>query len=257
MDRGVILVAHNNGKEDYLKMAKYTASRVNKFLDLPVTLVTDRDTYTGGGDFEYVRYVEPDTSNTRKNSVWINKGRYKLYDLSPYDDTLVLDTDYLINSRQLLAAFTYNTDFMCHKNVRWLMEDTGNEWILKDHILTNWATVLRFKKTSKTKQIFDLIKEIQENYKHYSNIYNFSEGPFRNDYALTIALKIVNGHHVGNDTFFWWRLLHVGLRIKVHRDSDTSYTLVTTDKRTGKEIYIKVKDIDFHMLNKANFCELL
>lgn len=255
---GTLLVAHNNGKEDYLRMAEYTAERIHKFLDLPVSLISDTGTLGKKipAIFDKIILVDPDKSNIRKNNPWINKGRYQLFDLSPYDDTLVLDTDYMVNSRQLLNCFTIPSDFSCHKNIRWLMEKIGAEWLCKYTIPSAWATVMRFKKTNRAKQIFDLIEMVQKNYEHYANIYNFQAQQFRNDYALTIAMNTVNGHIECQTDTFWWNLLHVGLSVKVERIGDASYKLISKDGKSGKQQYIIVRDLDFHMLNKLNFVEM-
>lgn len=257
MSRGVVLIAHNNDKDDYYSMAVYTAKRVNKFLNLPVTVITSQDSVNGDPYvFDKTIYVDPDKTNYRKKSTWINKGRYGVWSLSPYDDTLLLDTDYLINSRQLLESFNSNSDFLCHKNIRWLMEGETPEYISRKNISTLWATVVRFKKTNRAEQIFGMMQMVQENYGHYANIYGFNPGMYRNDYALTIALKTVNGHIEHREDYFWWRLLHTSLDVEVHRNTETSYTLIAKNKKTQKQEYLVIKDLDFHMLNKKNFLEL-
>lgn len=258
MTRGVVLFAHNNGKDDYYGMAVATAKRINFFLDLPVTVITDTNSikqikYT----FDQTIIIEPDTTNQRKKASWYNKGRYKIYELTPYSDTIILDTDYLVNSTTLLDAYKLDTDFVCHDKIKWLMGGSDQEYFYRNFISTLWATVIRFKKTSRAKQIFDMMGAVQENYDHYTNIYRFSGGTFRNDYALTIALKTVNGHYSNPGDYFPWKLLHVPLDIKVYRDTLTSYTFVSVDKKNEKTYYLKVKDTDFHMLNKSNFMELV
>lgn len=259
MSKGVVLFAHNTAEVDYYKMAVYTAKRVNKFLNLPVTIITDADSIT---DYQYkfdcVRFLAPDSSNTRKNTTWNNKGRYQVYELSPYQDTLILDVDYLINSSKLLDAFSYPHDFICHNTPKMIMRPHAQQEKLSENTVSSlWATVIRFTRTSRSKQIFDMIKMVQENYGHYSNVYKFDSLPYRNDYALTIALKTVN-HHISNPAdYFNWNLLHVSNDIKVYRDTDTSYTLLIKANENQKSQYIKVKDLDFHMLGKRNFLELI
>ena len=55
--------------------------------------------------YEYImNNFKSDKSNTREQQVWINKGRYQAYELSPYEETLVLDVDYIINSDKLLKT---------------------------------------------------------------------------------------------------------------------------------------------------------
>lgn len=256
MSKGVVLIAHNNEKYDYFKMATHVATRVKSFLNLPVSIITDKDSITSDFKFDHTIIVEPDSSNYRKKNVWINKGRYKVYDLSPYDETLVLDTDYVINSDRLLNLFNQHEDFACHKNIRWLMEDVEPEMLSHNTVHTLWATVMMFKKTNRAKQIFEMIEMVQNNYEHYANIYKFLPYMYRNDYALTIALKTVNGHFEVNSDYINWKLLHISSNVSVHRISDTEYLLLSMDKKSNKNKYTIVKDIDFHMINKTNYLEL-
>ncbi len=258
MKRGAILVAHNNDKDDYYGMAVITAKRIQKFLDLPVSIITDSDSINPELEnvFDQTILVDPDKTNHRRKSVWINKGRFKVYEYTPYDETLLIDTDYLVNSNQLLNAFKIDSDFCCHDSIRWLMEGDRQEYLYKNDFPIHWATVVKFKKTSRVEQLFNMMEMIQENYQHYANIYRFMPYMYRNDYALTIALKTVNGHLLNPGDYFWWRLWHVGLGVKVYKETDTSYTLIAADKKTKKNNYITIKDVDFHMLNKANFMEI-
>lgn len=257
MNRGVLLVAHNNQDADYYKMAVITARRVNQFLNLPVSIITDESSVSNlDYNFDNTILVDPNRNNYRKSFNWINKNRYRVYELSPYDDTLVLDVDYLINSSQLLKSFTIDSDFICHNDVRWFFDMGHTEYLHARNFKTLWATVMRFKKGPRAQQIFQLIQMVQDNYEHYANIYKFMPYTFRNDYALTIALKTVNGHLYKSEDFYPWKLLHVSNAIKVYRETDTSYVFMIDDKSTNKKAYLKVKDTDFHMLHKKNFLEV-
>lgn len=239
-------------------MAVATAKRINNFLDLPVSIITDNASIAPlDYSFDNTITIEPDRSNWRKGNQWINKGRYNVFDYTPYTDTLVLDVDYLINSSTLNNVWDIDTDFCCHSDTTWLLEDIDQEYFHKKVHKTHWATVLRFKKTKRVQQIFNMVEMIQNNWEHYINIYKFRSAMYRNDYAITVALKTVNGHLQIPSDYFHWNLVHVGLGVKVHRDSNTEYTLIGQDKKSGKPGYIKVKDIDFHMLNKHNFMELV
>ena len=102
MKRGALLFAFNNDAIDYYTMAVKTAKRINHFLNLPVTIVTDKTTPNNNYQFDKVINVAGDLSNFRDEKIWINKGRYQAYQFSPYDETLLLDTDYLVNSDKLL-----------------------------------------------------------------------------------------------------------------------------------------------------------
>ena len=267
MSKGVLLFAFNNGITDYFKMAVQTASRAYEFLNLQTTVVTDSNTILENysHNFENVIVVDSDKSNKNvDNQIWINKGRYQAYDLSPYDETLLLDTDYLINSDTLLKPFKLYDDFMCHNTTTFLTKpDAEQEKISAYSFNTLWATVIYFKKTKKTKLLFDTMRMVQENYQHYINIYNPTVGFFRNDFALTFALRIVNGQTEDQRNYIPWPLIHVSKDILVtpnkHHLCNTSFTLLY-DNHTRHKIkkeFITVNDTDFHMMNKENFMEVV
>ena len=91
--------------------------------------------------------VEPDKSNNRDWGMWINKGRYQAYKLSPYDETLLLDTDYMVNSNKTLDIFNYYDDFCCHNKTSYLMQPGLAQEVLSVYSFeTLWATVVAFKK---------------------------------------------------------------------------------------------------------------
>lgn len=266
MSRGAILFAFNSPKYDYYKMAEYAAKRINHFLGLPVTIVTDANSTSSASNYKFdnVIIMEPDLSNKRDGVPWINKGRCKAYELSPYDETLLLDVDYIVNSDRLLKAFEISEDFCCHDNTAYLMQPKLSQEVLSAYSYkTLWATVISFKKTQRAKQIFECLEMVQNNYAHYANIHSFISAVYRNDYALTLALRIANGHTYLPGDIIPWNLLHVGKNTSVYSDNhdplNTDFTVVFDNWQRGKirKEYLTVKDIDFHIMNKDNFVELI
>ena len=266
MSRGVLLFAFNSPKYNYYDMAVATAKRVNHFLDLPVTIVTDNDSlpeqqsYT----FDNVIIADADKTNKRDWGLWFNKGRYRAYALSPYDETILLDTDYVVNSDKLLKTFDLLTDFCCHDTTSFIMYPNAEQELLSGRSFnTLWATVIMFKKTKRVEQIFNSLEMVQKNFEHYSNIHGFISSTFRNDYGLTLSTRIVNGHLTTKEDVIPWNLLHVGKNTLVYRNNDdeynNEYTVMFDNWNRGKirKEYITIKDTDFHVMNKENFMELI
>ena len=159
MNRGILLFAFNTEQVDYLKMAIATAKRANHFLNLPVSVVTNIDAKHIDYKFDNVITENADKSNVKNNKVWVNKGRYRSFELSPYDETILLDVDYIINSDRLLKIFDVYDDFACHKTIDLLMyPDFPNDKIgpISHDVL--WATVVAFKKSKRAEQIFNCLK---------------------------------------------------------------------------------------------------
>lgn len=266
MTRGAILFAFNSPKYNYYEMAVATARRINHFLNLPVTIVTDTDSVPPHPDYKFDRviYTNPDKNNKRDWGVWINKGRYQAYQFSPYDETILLDTDYMVNSNKLLKTFDMPTDFCCHNKTSYMMyEGAGQEMISPYSFETLWATVVMFRRTKRVEQIFQCLEMVQKNFDHYATIHGFIGGTFRNDYALTIALRIVNGHTSLASDVIPWNLMHIGKNTHVYRnnenDLNTEYTVLFDNWKRGKirKEYINIKDMDFHVMVKENFMELI
>lgn len=266
MTRGAILFAFNSPKFDYFKMAEHTAKRINHFLDIPVTVITDEGSLpqVPRYNFDNIVLVDPDKNNRRDWGIWINKGRYQAYQLSPYDETLLLDTDYMVNSDKLLKTFNVSDDFCCHGSTSFLMQPNVPQEVLSVYSYnTLWATAVAFKKTNRAKQIFDCLEMVQKNFDHYANIHSFVAGTYRNDYALTLALRIANGHTLLPGDIIPWNLLHIGKNTSVYRNNDnefnTEYTVLFDNWTRGKlkKEYITITDMDFHVMNKENFLELI
>lgn len=266
MTRGVLLFAFNSPKCNYFEMAEYTAKRINHFLNLPVTVVTDEQSISDVPkyNFDDIIIVDPDISNKRDRNIWINKGRFQAYKLSPYDETLLLDTDYMVNSDRLNLLFELPTDFCCHDSTSFLMIPDAVQEVLSVYSFnTLWATVIKFSKTKRVQQIFECLEMVQKNYDHYANIHNFIGGLYRNDYALTLALRIVNGHTSLKSDIIPWNLVHVGRNTIVYKESsdefNTKFTVMYDSWKRGKirKEYCIITDTDFHVMNKDNFVELI
>lgn len=208
--KGVVVFAFNTGEVDYVSLADKTSRLTNYFLNLPITLITDQD---ADPKFAYdnVIRVESKLGNFRvennNKKTWKNFDRYKVYELSPYDTTILLDGDYLTLDQSLLSLLDQDFDYR-------LMHDSHN---FKSQLYKQmgsyglpfvWATVVIFKKSDKTKQYFDLIGRIQNNYAYYKTLYNCN-GSYRNDYAFAIADIILNGYSIDSYKSIPWSMLTV------------------------------------------------
>jgi hypothetical protein len=268
--RGVVLFAHDNGEHQYGSMAAYTAGRIDRYLFLPTTLITDSDTLSNLSDnqrsrFDTIHCVDIEGNNRRGVTPWHNSGRWRAWEYTPYEHTLLLDVDYMINSRHLLRHFEQPDNVRCYNNSRWLCENIESEQLFRGGLPMAWATVVYFTRSVEAEQTFHMMKRIQNNYEHYSNIYKFQPYQFRNDYALAIAMRTVWGQLPPPSTAIRGSLLNVGKRISVTRISNTQYRCEWNIDVGGRDRhtsgrgsgYIIITDTDFHMISKYNFTQLM
>ena len=196
--RGVLLFAFDTEKTSYVTIAERCARLVKHTTGLPVTLVTEYGTTATG--FDNVVYVSNELKNRKigEEGSWRNGDRFRAYELSPYDETILIDSDYLMLDTNLIKLFEQDFDY---RIMSW-NNKPATPWKLKmgmfglDYL---WATVILFRKTAKTKMLFDLVGRIQRNYTYYMKLYHMREGNFRNDYAFTIANNILNGYDLNFD----------------------------------------------------------
>jgi len=55
-----------------------------------------------------------------------------------------------------------------------------------------------FRKTEANTIFFNLVKHIEQEWNHYRRVYQITSGLFRNDFAFSIAIHIMNGFQPGN-----------------------------------------------------------
>lgn len=179
--RGVLIFATNTSDVDYVKIAETNAELIKQHMGLPTTIVQ-------GTRGQNKRLVSGAVTE------WHNKGRCDAYELSPYDETLVLDGDYLVFDDSLLKVLDTVEDYAIpHKHI-YINEqanDTMGKYALGPML---WATIIAFKRTEKARLLFELSRMIQNNYAYYRALYKLHPGPFRNDATFTIADRIVNGY---------------------------------------------------------------
>jgi hypothetical protein len=198
--KGALIFAFNTTDIDYVNIATQAAKLVKHFLNIPVTLVTDNKIESDV--FDSIQYVDNTLVNVRSDSTqWRNGNRFLAYTLSPYDTTILIDSDYLIFDSSLNNLIDVTNDYQimgstkcCHSESFNLMSKTGLEQV--------WATVLIFNKTEKSKMLFELVELIQNNYNYYRLLYQISVSNFRNDFAFAIANHIINGYNREN-TMSW------------------------------------------------------
>jgi hypothetical protein len=190
--RGILAFAYNTETTDYEAIAHKTLKVASNKLKLPYTLITEKEYPSVSGNSRY-------DIDTDQFVQWRNQGRHAAYQLSPYDETLVIDVDYLILDNSLDSIFNHPYDYILQRHSHALTK-TWAESMGPSSLPYVWATVFAFRKTQKSKMFFDLIFKIQRNYAYYQRLFNIQERNYRNDYAFAIADIILNGYVIGTNT---------------------------------------------------------
>jgi hypothetical protein len=244
MTTGAVIFALNNEHIDYVSMAQWSAKNIERHLGIPTHIVTDQD-------------VEIKNTNSRwfgdfgTTVLWHNQSRVNAYELSPWDRTLVLDADYVVASDQLKLLLDLDQDFLAH---RWAHDVTSKDDFTGHNYFGNyqmpmwWATVMMFRRSDHARLIFESMTMVRDHWHHYRKLYKFSNHSYRNDYALSIALGIVNGHTLKH-TGIPWSLASLTTEHKLTQLDQDEFRVdfVNSEQRPR---WIKLTNQDFHAMGK-------
>jgi hypothetical protein len=268
---GVLIFAYNNEKVNYVEQAQYLASRVSKYLNLPTSIVTDTKAIFDDSVFDKVIRFDPikythksynNGTNNKQTLSFKNDTRVHAYDMSPYDKTLLIDSDYIIADTVLSNCFESTYDFMIYKDAFDLAGHrnyTEFDKIVDTGIDFYWATCVYFKKTHNNKLFFNLLQHIQENWQHYRQVYQIVTPVYRNDHAFSIAIHMMNGFEQGNfakkmpGTMFYTTDKDIVSSI----NDDEFVFLLEKENMLNEYVPLKIKGNSVHVMNKFSLAEVI
>lgn len=272
MSRGIVIFAQNNEYINYAEQACACAGYARRNLSLfdEVCLITNSETLQSEEKLinEYFDNVivsdnfQPenirlfkDTTDKLDYAPFKNMSRSEVYKLSPYDETLVIDSDYFIMNDILDQVWNSDNDVMINSKYRDISgrHKENIEYIDNFSIPMYWATVFYFKKSDFAENLFTLISHIKHNYKYYYYLYNCSGNLYRNDFAFSMALHILNGSVAFDVPSLPIEYLNNSFdlddifRINAHND----VIMYCADaEQVSSHILSRFKDMDLHIMNK-------
>ncbi len=274
--QGIVMFAHNNNTVDYVKQAIFSAMQVKKYLKKPVTLITSNQEHlklhykNHRQVFDTVIAVQEsptfqikdfyDGAEKKIQDLWKNHLRSTAYELSPYDETIVMDTDYIVGNTNLLKCFLSKEDFLIHQKsiyVNYFNHAEGKiKYISDTGIEMYWATVFYFKKTDRVRKLFDFIQHIKDHWTYYRFVWQIPEQNFRNDYAFSIAIHELQGNRKGH----WPQSMPDSLYYITDRDKADSFNQGKWQLSLCAGInYVKTsaQSINLHVMNKFSLDSII
>ena len=277
--RGIMMFAHNNQEINYLELAVINGLLAQKHLGLTadqVTIVTDSASYDYcktimakdlekastnyilvDTDFEF-KYnntrLFKDTQHTPKVLPFYNINRCNAYDLSPYQETILVDADFLILSDTLNNCWGHNNELM----MNWEYCDAMNDRVFPELSRLNplgitmyWATVVYFRKTPEVESFFNIVKHVKDNREYYSELYKFNNGVYRNDYSFSIAAHMWSGYQDKGVPQLPVILYKTFDNDDIYTMSgDSLYLYLEKPRSPGDFMLCKWQGIDLHVMNK-------
>ena len=258
MTTGALIFAFNNEKTDYVAMAAWSAANIHRHLEIPVAVVTDHEHHPALAAFDQVIFAEPAAGGTRNfedyqaTVTWHNASRPDAYDLTPWDNTLLLDADYVVASDQLRHACTNGRDLQAFSRSTDVHNNQNSDQFGNFAMSMHWATVVQFRKCTQAQYTFECMNMIKDNWQHYRDIYHIHSSTYRNDYSLSIAINIVNGHmpHTSNHSIHG-SLLNVYPGDTLTQLHEDCYRVAWTDSNSKKH-HVDLANQDLHAMGKRD-----
>jgi len=283
---GFLYYAHNNERINYLKLAICSALTGHYQLkNFKATIVTDDYSleYLSKENkkilenlFENIKIDNRVFKTKYRNyrtvmNVFENKGTYpwhnrtrpNAYIDSPYDETILIDVDFIFQDNNLEKLWSSNTPIMMNKKIIPIINSNHakrsnffiEESLSKFTIPLYWATLVYFNRSKFSETFFELIDNIHNNYLYYQKLYDFDKTMYRNDFSFSIALHMMNGFKIDTISNFEipYKFILTSTMDDVYRidKCSTKFIIYTRDWKAPWNI-INIKNISYHCLNKVS-----
>lgn len=202
MSRGYLVIAQNNHESSYIRQAyalamsiKLTQSSVNSIAiaveDIEHVPVEYRAV------FDYIITI-PWTDHAA-NSTWKIENKWKYYYMTPFDETVVLDTDMIFTSDYSLWWDTmsqreawFTSEVLTYRSTI-AVSDYYRTTFTSNRLPNIYTAFFYFRKTEKVAELFKLTEYIFNNWKRFYYDFLDSTRPTQlsGDVAFALALKIL------------------------------------------------------------------
>jgi len=273
------MFAHNNSEIDYFRLAVVNALLIQKNTGIKnITVVTDPFSLKHGESTLGKRLIKKainnlivvekdknfkernlrlykDTSHIAKHLQFYNVNRCDAYDISPYEETVLVDVDYLILSNTLNQCWGHHNELMMNwkfQDIMYERKDPSLKRLYDMGITMYWATVVYFRKTEYCKSFFNIVKHVKNNPQFYKDLYKWQGTLYRNDYSFSIAAHMMSGFVDKGIPQLPTTLYKSFDTDDIHSAVDKNTVIMYLEKprSPGDFMLTKWQGIDLHIMNK-------
>ena len=172
MTKGIVVLAQNNATDNYVEQAALLAMSLHTYNDVPISLITNDQVPK-----EYVslfdKIIPIPFGDSAKVSDWKIENRWKIYHASPYDETIVMDTDMLVlQNIDVWWDFLSNYEVFYTSNVLTYKGETANTSYYRKTFIDNelpnlFCGLHYFKKSDFAQQFYTWLELVVKNWETF------------------------------------------------------------------------------------------
>jgi hypothetical protein len=177
MSRGIVVLAQNNKKDDYVLQSCLLAMSLKVTNpDEKISIITNNRVPK---DYKVLfdNIIQIPWNDDAKNSNWKVENRWKIYHATPYEETIVLDTDTLVLQHiDSWWKFLSNYDLYFTSQVKTYRGETvNNDYYRKTFTVNNlsnlYSAFFYFKKSKKSYEFFKWLELVTNNWELFYGKY--------------------------------------------------------------------------------------
>ena len=274
MNNGILIFAHNSTAIDYALMSLIAGGLAKKNLNVPVSLATDETTIAWMKTSDiYDRAVKifdkiitvdkPKTDNKRRLYDGIgsemvpfaNTNRSSAWEITPYDRTLLIDSDFLIFS-DALNEYWSSEEVLISSAMNDLYETNRagyhDRYVSDTGVQLYWATTVMFSKNDNSKRFFELVDYVKTHYQYYGDLFRFETRQYRNDISFSVAKHILDGFETNTIGCLPPILTTIDKHLLHKVDITGKLTFLVTPNLDSNFCATTIANTDIHIMNKQS-----
>lgn len=222
MRSGIAFFAYNTEQIDYIRLATIAGRYVKRHMpSRDVCLITDAGTWDWFSKGPYKEYAdlafddvvlaEADNKVNKRThfdspyfkftSDFKNGNKHRVFKYTPYDQTLLIDIDYIMQNNSLEYVFDTDNAVTLFNAAESLIGEPPalpQQKLSEQGIPMLWSTAIYFdKNNSLTELFFDIWEHVGNHYDFYKFLYGFPGTMYRTDFCVSIAAHMLNGMGYG------------------------------------------------------------
>lgn len=206
MSRGILVLAQNSNKENYTKQATVLAQSIKLTNpNIPISVITN-DIVLDENLFD--RIIPIPFSDLAENTTWKVENRWKVFLASPYEETLVLDTDMLVlqDISHWWSFFEkyelYFTTTVKTYRDEIITNDFYRKTFTKNNLPNLYTGMYYFKKCKFSEIFFETLKEVMHDWEKFYDSFLTKDKPTHVsvDVCAAITCELLNITHKVTNT---------------------------------------------------------